>query len=190
MRHGRTALNAAGLLQGRVDEPVDAVGEVQAAAVARRLSAEIEPVALITSPLTRARQTAGILCATAGWTSLDPVVDDRWIELDYGVHDRRPASEVPAEVWHGWRTDPTFRPEGGESFGDRRVRAACEDLAGRTDGGDVVVVSHVSPIKAAVAWSLGADPGVAHRSRLDQAAVCRIEVGRNCPVLLSCNERP
>ena len=98
VRHGRTALNAAGLLQGRVDEPVDAVGEAQAAAVARRLAAEIEPVAVITSPLVRARQTAGILCTTAGWTSLDPVVDDRWIELDYGVHDRRPAGEVPAEV--------------------------------------------------------------------------------------------
>lgn len=192
VRHGRTALNAAGLLQGRVDEPVDAVGQAQAAAVATRLGAEIDPVAVITSPLVRARQTAGILCATAGWTSLSPVVDERWIELDYGVHDQRPAGEVPAEVWHGWRTDPAFRPEGGESFGDldRRVRAACEELAGRAGGGDVVVVSHVSPIKAAVAWSLGADPGVAHRSRLDQAAVCRIEIGRNGPVLLSFNERP
>jgi len=192
VRHGRTALNAAGLLQGRVDEPVDAVGEAQAAAVATRLAAEVEPVAVITSPLSRARRTGEILCAAAGWASVPVSVDDRWIELDYGIYDRCPAGEVPADVWHGWRTDPTFRPDGGECFGDldRRVRDACEDLATRAAGGDVVVVSHVSPIKAAVAWALGADPGVAHRSRLDQAAVCRIEVGRSGPVLLSFNERP
>ncbi|MGA1346486.1 MAG: histidine phosphatase family protein [Ilumatobacteraceae bacterium] len=192
VRHGRTALNAAGLLQGRVDEPVDPVGEAQAAAVASRLSAEVDPVAVVTSPLMRARRTGEILCATAGWAGVPVTVDERWIELDYGIYDRRPTAEVPSEVWHGWRSDPTFSPEGGESFGDldRRVRAACDELAARPDGGDVVVVSHVSPIKAAVAWALGADPGVAHRSRLDQAAVCRIEVGRTGPVLLSFNERP
>lgn len=191
VRHGRTALNAAGL-QGRVDEPVDAIGEAQAAAVGARLAGEIEPMAIITSPLARARRTGDILCSAAGWGGLEPAIDDRWIELDYGIYDRRPTGEVPAEVWHGWRSDPAFSPEGGESFGDldRRVRAACEEIAARTDGGDVIVVSHVSPIKAAVAWALGADPAVAHRSRLDQAAVCRIEIGRTGPVLLSFNERP
>lgn len=189
MRHGRTALNAAGCLQGRVDEPLDDVGVRQATGVARRLMDEAPNAQVWSSPLRRARETAEIL---VGARTDDAVqIDERWIELDYGVLDGVPVGDVPAATWQSWRTDPTFRPDGGESFGelDARVRAACEAIRASWDGGDLVIVSHVSPIKSAVAWALGADPSVAHRSRLDQAAVCRIDIGRQGPVLVGFNER-
>jgi len=51
-----------------------------------------------------------------------------------------------------------------------------------------VVVSHVSPIKAAAAWALGAGDGVAWRMHLDLASVCRIRTGARPPVLVSFNE--
>jgi broad specificity phosphatase PhoE len=53
---------------------------------------------------------------------------------------------------------------------------------------DVVVVSHVSPIKAGVAWAIGAGDDVAWRLHCDVASITRIAVGRALPVLRSYNE--
>ena len=190
VRHGRTQLNAAHCLQGRVDAELDEVGENQATAVGAYLAQRDKPAKIISSPLRRAQQTAHRI---ATHFSIDDVVtDDRWIEIDYGVYDGLPLGDVPREVWNRWRTEPEFTPEGGESFAamHQRVHAACEELAANDVDGDVIIVSHVSPMKSASAWALGADPAVSHRSRLDQAAICRIDVGGANPVLVTFNECP
>ena len=179
VRHGRTAANASGLLQGRLDPPLDEIGCKQAVAIA----ALVGPVdAVITSSLVRARETAQCF-------GLPVEVDDRWIELAYGEYEGVPAAEVPNEVWQAWRTDAKFATEGGECFGalDARVRSACDELAARIGREDVVVVSHVSPIKAAVAWALGVGPETSWRMFLDVAAICRIGVSGRGASLLSYN---
>ncbi|MEO6126078.1 MAG: histidine phosphatase family protein [Ilumatobacteraceae bacterium] len=180
VRHGRTAANAAGVLQGRLDIPIDDVGLEQV----RQVAAAIGPVdRVISSPLMRARETA----AQFG----QPVtVDDRWIELDYGEYDGLPLSAVPAAAWQQWSTDTTFSTPGGESMGslDTRVRAACADAFATASDERVVVVSHVTPIKAAVAWALGCDISISFRCHLDQASVCRIISGPRGAVLRSFNE--
>ncbi len=180
VRHGRTALNAGGRLQGRSAEPLDAVGEDQARAAA----ALVGPVdELISSPLRRARQTADAF-------GRPYVVDDRWIELDYGVLEGLELTAAPAALWKSWRADSSFVPEGGESLDtmDRRVREACVELAERAADRVIAVVSHVSPIKAAVAWALGVGVEMAWRSHLDPGSVCRIEQRVIGPVLTSFNE--
>jgi len=190
VRHGRTQLNATHCLQGRVDAELDEVGENQATAVGAYLAQRDKPAKIISSPLRRAQQTAHRI---ATHFSIDDVVtDDRWIEIDYGVYDGLPLGDVPREVWNRWRTEPEFTPKGGESFAalHQRVHAACEELAANDVDGDVIIVSHVSPMKSASAWALGADPAVSHRSRLDQAAICRIDVGGANPVLVTFNEHP
>ena len=63
----------------------------------------------------------------------------------------------------------------------RRPRRAGRDR-------NVVVVSHVSPIKSAVAWALGAGVEIAWRSHLSHASICRIDIRRNGPVLYAFNE--
>jgi broad specificity phosphatase PhoE len=180
VRHRRTAENAAGLLLGRLDTPLDEVGEEQA----ERLAKAIEtPARVVSSPLLRARQTA----AHFG----PPVeVDDRWIEIDYGDLDGQPIREVGPKVWDRWRDDPTYIPAGGESLAhmQRRIEAVCAALAPDAAERDVVVVSHVSPIKAAIAWVLGTGPEVAWRSHLDQASISRIWFGPRGGVLRSFNE--
>jgi broad specificity phosphatase PhoE len=180
VRHGRTAANAAGQLQGRLDQPLDDLGERQALAVAAHVGAVDE---VISSPLLRARQTAAAF-------GLPVSVDDRWIEIAYGKYEGTPHGDVPSEVWNFWRTDATFVPEGGESAAavDERVRGACAELVERIGDLDIVVVSHVSPMKAAVAWALGVDFGIAWRTHLSHAAVCRIEMRAQGPVLYSFNE--
>lgn len=180
LRHGRTRLNEQGRLQGRIDEPLDAVGEAQAAATAAALGRVDEVIA---SPLARAQQTA----AAFG----QPIItDERWIELSYGIYEGVPQGDVPSEAWSRWMNDPDWVPEGGESLAtlDVRVREACEELRERATGRDVLIVSHVSPIKTAVAWALGVGLEFSWRSHLSHASICRIDLRRNGPILFSFNE--
>ena len=180
VRHGQTAANAAGLILGRADPPLTDVGRRQAMALAAGLPA---PARVVSSPLRRARQTA----AAMG----QPIeLDERWIEMDYGDLDGQPAGSVTAELWSQWRADPTFAPPGGESLAavGERVREACADLADSAAAGAVVVISHVSPIKAAIAWALGVDDLVAWRMYVEDAAVARVRTGPPAPVLMSFNE--
>jgi len=186
VRHGETEANAARLLLGRAQSPLTERGVAQAEALSRLLG----PVArVVSSPLARALDSAAAL-------GLDvPVeIDERWIEVDYGEYDGQPLSSVPAEIWRRWRADPGFRPAGGESLAEMggRVRQACDELfaadgAGARGTGDVVVVSHVSPIKAAVAWALGTGDTLAWRLYLSTASMTVIGWGSDAPVLHSYN---
>lgn len=180
VRHGRTADNAAGLLLGRADPPLDDMGQAQAVALARTLAGATR---IVTSPLQRARETASAIGPGAD-------VDDRWVELDYGDFDRHPFSDVPIDVWARWRADIDFTPPGGESLArlGRRVRLACDELAEEASGADVIVVSHVSPIKAAVAWALGVGDEVAWRLHLAPAAITRVAIRPTGPSLVSFND--
>jgi broad specificity phosphatase PhoE len=182
VRHGQTAHNATRRLAGRVDIELDPVGVRQAAAVAPHVGA---PVRVIASPLSRARATAEALAG-----ALPIEIDDRWLELDYGEWDGVPLAEVPPDVWKQWLADPTFRPPGGETLAEmgERVRAACADLADDARAGDVVVVTHVSPIKAAVAWALAAGDELSWKLHVSNASITRIGFGPRGPVLHTFNE--
>lgn len=188
VRHGRTAFNAQGLLQGRADNPLDEVGRAQAAAVGDHLAPLLDAeTVIISSPLVRARDTAARIAERVG---VDVVVDERWIEVSYGVYEGVPQRDVPAEVWTKWRSDPHFAPEEGETLAavQERVAEACEDLMRTLSGRTAVVVSHVSPIKSAVAWALGVDVGVSWRTQLETASMSRIVLTPRGPVLHSFNE--
>ncbi len=181
VRHGQTAANADGLLLGRADIGLNETGCRQAAALAAALPA---PALVVSSPLIRAQQTAAAFGS--------PVkLDERWIELDYGAFDRRPIASVGEEVWRHWRTDCDYAPAGGESLRTlgARVRQACDDVAEVAAEADVVVVSHVSPIKAAIAWALDVGDEVAWHLFVQDAAVARITLAAGFPVLQSFNER-
>lgn len=189
MRHGRTTANATGLLQGRADNPLDAVGEAQASAIGAAL-AGLDTPRVIASSLLRARQTAALVAAQLGLGAESVAIDDRFIELDYGHLDGTPVRDVPAETWAAWRADPHFLPPGGESLAQlqERVEQACRALAEEAAERDVVVVSHVSPIKAVVAWALGVGPATSWRMQVAQAAICRVRTAPGNPSLTSFNE--
>jgi broad specificity phosphatase PhoE len=79
-RHGRTALNAAGVLRGRLDPPLDEAGEAEATGLADTFRG-VTIAAVVSSPLSRARQTA---TAVANAFGIAPAVDDRLADRDYG----------------------------------------------------------------------------------------------------------
>jgi broad specificity phosphatase PhoE len=179
VRHGRTEANRSGLLLGRLDVDLDELGCQQAAA----LAAAVGPVdRVISSPLARTRATAAAFGR--------PVeTDERWIELDYGTLDGTPLAEVSADLWVRWRSDLDFAPPGGESLRSlgQRIRAACDDLAQAATDAHVVVVTHVSPIKAAVAWAIGVPDDVAWRMFVAPASITRIAVTERGPTLHTFN---
>ncbi len=180
VRHGQTEANARGLLLGRADPPLSDLGRRQAAALATRVPADARVVA---SPLRRTRDTAAALGRPVD-------IDERWIELDYGTIDGTPVADVPADVWREWRADPHFVPGGGESLATLgiRVRAACEELLDEARTHDVVVVSHVSPIKAAIGWALGAGDEIGWHLFVQVASIARVAIGPWGPSLHSFNE--
>lgn len=188
LRHGRTQANASGQLLGRLDPPLDDFGLEQAGRIAESVRAGVygEVRAVVSSPLLRARQTAEFV-------GLPVEIDERFIEMDYGDFDGLPIDQVSPETWRAWRSDLNFAPPGGESLSDvgERVRGACVDLAERARGeGVILVVSHVSPIKAAVAWALGVDDSHSWRTHLDTGAVSLVDVERDRPVLRGFNIVP
>ena len=180
VRHGRTEHNRARQLLGRLDVDLDDTGRAQAAA----LAAHVGPVdRIVSSPLARARQTA------AAWAA--PVeVDERLVELDYGDLDGGPRAAVDPATWAAWRADVDFAPPGGESLRSlgHRVREACEELQAQAAEQDVVVVTHVSPIKAAVAWALGVGDHVSWRMFVAPASITRIAVTARGPSLHGFNQ--
>jgi broad specificity phosphatase PhoE len=182
VRHGQSTHNAAGRLSGRDDVGLTELGARQAAAVAQAVHAQGGVTRVISSPLQRARSTAAAF-------GLPVSVDDRWIEVDYGEWDGVPVDSVPAEKWDAWRADVSYAPLGGESLAavGARVRTACTELMADAVDGRVVVVSHVSPIKAAVAWALGVPDQTVWRMFLSPASISCIGVNDRGPFLHNYN---
>ena len=188
VRHGQTAANAQNLLQGHVNHPLDEVGLAQVSLLGGALQ-KISPVSrVVASPLQRAQQTAQAI--TQGLSQhIEVETDPRWIELNYGDFDGQPVSSVSPEQWATWRTDEHFRPPHGETLAELSVRVhnAIDALLADSVSAHIVVVSHVSPIKAAVAWTLGVGVEVSWRTALDRASMTTVRLDAKHPALKTFN---
>lgn len=182
VRHGRTEANAGGRLQGRLDLPIDELGQRQAASLVAALP-RVDRV--ISSPSLRACQTAEVL-------GVELELDERWLELDYGEFDGVAMKELPKDLFRDWMTNVDFAPPGGESLRmlAARVHGACEELAEPAREQEIVVVTHATPIKAAMAWALGVDVSIVWRSFVDQASITSVMVSDRGPALASFNVVP
>ena len=183
-RHGQTEANRDGLLVGRVDPPLTALGLEQAVRLAEALAGS-GATRVVTSPLTRTRTTAEAIASRLG---LEVETDERLIEMDYGAWDGTPIADVPIETWRRWRTDPEFRPPDGESLRDvaRRVGAVMGEWL--TTDERIVAVTHVSPIKAALTWALGAPDEMVWRMYVEVASISRIGLRQGAPCMLGFND--
>jgi probable phosphoglycerate mutase len=183
IRHGETDWNLEGRLQGQKDIPLNDVGRVQAEEAARKLQALVphyEDLAYVASPMTRTRETMEILRATLG---LHPEVyrlDDRLVELTFGVWEGMTWKEVrkaePAlaalreqDKWH------YAPPGGGESYAMLvdRIRPILDDLTR-----DTVIVAHGGVARAFLAICCGVSSRQAASMDIWQGRILVIE-GRN-----------
>ncbi len=134
VRHGRTALNAAGVLRGHLDPELDAVGLNQASALGEVLG-RLELRLVVSSPLQRAVETASAVACRAG---LEVETDRRLIDRDYGAWAGQPRELLIT------RFGSVNDAPGVESEDVVLIRAmdALDDARRRATGGDAVVVSH------------------------------------------------
>jgi probable phosphoglycerate mutase len=144
IRHGQTAWNADGRIQGHTDIALDAVGEWQAERLAHALGdADID--VLYSSDLARARQTAAPLAERKGLPArVDPRLRERGFGEFEGLSFKQIEQRWPdqAEAWR--RRDPDFGARGGEALRDfrDRVLAAVTQLARSHRGQSIVLVTH------------------------------------------------
>jgi probable phosphoglycerate mutase len=90
LRHGQTDWNVQMRLQGSTDIPLNETGRAQAHVAAKILAGE-GITKIIASPLSRALETAQIVGAASG---LEPVVDGRLIERNFGLFEGMTIDEV------------------------------------------------------------------------------------------------
>ena len=177
LRHGQTELSVARRYSGRGNPPLTEVGRGQAEAAARRLAKVEGLTAIVSSPLSRARETAR---AVASATGAELSWDDDLIETDFGAWEGltfTEAAERDPDVHRRWLGDPSVPAPGGESFDQvhHRVRRARNAVVSRFGGANVVVVSHVTPIKALLRMALDVGPSLLFRLHLDLASLSVVE---------------
>ncbi|MBP8532409.1 histidine phosphatase family protein [Streptomyces sp. MK37H] len=157
VRHGETVWHAENRYAGRTDVPLTEHGHKQAAelgawAAGRRLDA------VLSSPLSRARLTAGPAAAALGLT---PRVDERLYEVDFGRGEGLTRAEMrerfPAELG-AFLADPVAHHlPGGEDPAAAAGRAiAClTDIAHEVPEGRVLVVAHSTLVRLVLCQLLG-----------------------------------
>jgi probable phosphoglycerate mutase len=176
VRHGETALSVERRFSGTGDPELSERGRAQAAAVAARLSG-LDIDIVITSPRARALATADAVAKVLG---NEPVVDDAIAETDFGDWEGHTFAEIKQhwpDALNAWLADPDVAPPGGESFTAtfKRVGAWRERVVETWSGKTVVVVSHVTPIKALLREALDAPAHVLYRIHLDPASLSTID---------------
>lgn len=185
LRHGETPLSVEKRFAGTGDTPLTANGVAQARAAALALK-DRGLDAIVTSPLSRCRDTAAEVAAVTG---LDVRVEDGFREAGFGRWEGLTFAEA-GEGWpdelKAWLADPAAAPPGGESFAQvsRRVRTALDKLKVRYRERTVLVVSHVTPIKLLVKDALGAPMSSLYRMHLDVAALSSIDWYADGPATL------
>ena len=152
IRHALSTWNELGRWQGQADPPLSEAGRASALALAGRLGVELgRCMALVTSDLLRARETAAILGRAL---SLEPEPWPELREADIGDWSGRVSGEIEAlwpDEYRRFRAgDPELRPGGGESRRALRLRAlaAVRALERRFGDEPVVVVTHLGWLRA------------------------------------------
>jgi broad specificity phosphatase PhoE len=186
IRHGETAFNASGRLQGQRDIPLNARGREQASSVGRFLrdsfGAEMARLdaagAFWASPLRRTRETMELARGAMGLAPQGYKVDVRLEELTFGTWEGLTWAEVE-------RVDPAglaarkadkwgFAPPDGESYASLTKRVAT--WLGARDG-DCFIAGHGGTARALMVLIAGVSPEVADNAEIFQGRVMVLDKG-------------
>lgn len=181
LRHGRSTSNTAGVLAGRSEGvDLDDKGREQAAGLIDRIG-ELPIRAVVSSPMLRCRRTVEPL---ADALCLEPLIDDRLSEVDYGEWTGRKIGDLAKEpLWKVVQAHPSAAVfPGGEGLAQVQARAVAavrehdRRLAseyGGAHGGDVLwlACTHGDVIKSVIADAYGMHLDGFQRVTADPASV-------------------
>ncbi|WP_461832535.1 phosphoserine phosphatase PspA [Aquifex sp.] len=169
VRHAESEWNPIGRYQGLLDPDLTERGVMQAQRLAEALKKEKIDL-LFSSPLKRTFRTARIIGKKLG---LEPIKEERIIEIDHGVWSGKLVEEVKKlypEDFELWLKEPhKVKFPQGETLRDvyNRVKDFLEDILKKYNGKTVAIVSHTVPIRCLYCavleidlskfWSFGCD---------------------------------
>ncbi|MFL6179799.1 MAG: bifunctional RNase H/acid phosphatase [Actinomycetes bacterium] len=195
LRHGETPHTAEKRFSGfGGDDPsLNEVGVEQAHRAARHLAASGGADLIVTSPMARTRETAAVVAEHLG---LDVVVDDDLRECNFGEWDGKTFADVQRddkEALDTWLGSTAVAPPGGESFDqvELRVRAARDRMLEQFAGSNLIVVTHVTPLKTMLRLALDAPTHAYFRIEIKPASLSTISwFGDGAVSVRSVNEIP
>ena len=140
VRHGITAMNASGKIQGRSDIPLSEEGFSQARK-AHGYFKDKDIARVYPSPLVRAVQTAETIVKGK---NIELIVEPRVVERDFGNFEGTPMPKVFMEDIFDEDT-PGYTGERRAATAQRMYDALC-DLGEKNLGKEIIVVSHGNAI--------------------------------------------
>ena len=161
LRHGQAKNNTERILAGRTPGvPLTEEGVDQSEKAAKFLE-EMNISAIYTSPIERAKNTAEIV---GKHNSIDVRIDDRLIELDMGKFTGKPYDEIFSS--HGnvfmkfYRGELEIAHNGVETFEEvkKRIRDMVDHVIDNHPDENVVLVTHMDPIKAMLSTVVSFSP--------------------------------
>ncbi len=186
VRHGVTAFSVEKRFSGVGDPPLIEQGRLQAKAVAARLASRGGIDLVVTSPMSRCRETASVIASLVG----APIEqDDDLREVDFGVWEGL-TLETVEERWprelSKWLADPTISPPEGESYDSLRYRIsrAQQRLVNRHRGMTLCVVTHSRPVASFVAAALSAPLESMYRLQVDNGSLTELDYYDDGPQVL------
>ena len=161
LRHGQAKNNTERILAGRTPGvPLTEEGVEQSEKAAKFLE-EMNISAIYSSPIERAKNTAEIV---GKHISIDVKIDDRLIELDMGKFTGKPYDEIFSS--HGnvfmkfYRGELEIAHNGVETFEEvkKRIRDMVDHVIDNHPDENVVLVTHMDPIKAMLSTVVSFSP--------------------------------
>jgi 2,3-bisphosphoglycerate-dependent phosphoglycerate mutase len=175
MRHGLAENNVSRTLVGRhIESHLTPQGRQQVADTAMQLkSIPIDKVYV--SPVIRAMETAQIICKTLG---MDYEIDERLYEIELGKLVGMNYEEVTTKYGDLFlrfyaEHDPVLDSFGVEPFAEvkQRVKSLLDDSLKKHEDRNVLMVTHLDPIKAALAALLDLKPEALYRWHIRNASL-------------------
>jgi probable phosphomutase (TIGR03848 family) len=188
VRHGQTPTTGK-VLPGRAKGlHLSDEGRKQAEIAAERIGELTKVVAVYSSPLERAKETAAPISKALG---LKTQIDKGLFECDFGDWTGKELSKLnKLPEWRTVQSAPsTFRFPNGESFTEMQTRmvSTLDRLRLKHPGGTIVCVSHADTIKAAVAHALGTHIDLFQRIVISPASVSALTWHAGGPIVLAVN---
>lgn len=175
MRHGQAENNVNKILVGRhVEVHLTEYGKRQVADMAIYLK-EIPITRILVSPVIRTIETAKIVCEILGTTY---EVDERLYEIELGKLVGMNYEEIVEKYGNLFLkfysgNDPTLRSYGVETFASvkSRINSLLEELGHKCENENVLLITHLDPIKAAISILLDLNPKSLYRWHIRNASL-------------------
>ncbi|MCY1717132.1 histidine phosphatase family protein [Microbacterium sp. SL62] len=152
VRHGETAWNYEGRIQGSTDIPLNDTGRLQARGIAETLAAEYagREVVVVSSDLGRAAETADIIAAALGTT-----VTRRYPGLQERSYGEAEGMDAPTfyDTYGPWHAADVPGAETWPVVRERALAALAEAVAFAPEGVDVIAVAHGALIREVIMFA-------------------------------------